>query len=102
MVECIDGVREGLAGQSYVSDRRLATKLVKPVPLATHTYGPEGVWVLATGFRARIAAGEPPPADDVAEIRWISLEQVDETDFAWDHDREFVRAALRDARQGEG
>ena len=70
----------------------------RPVLLATHTYGAEGVWVLAIGFRARIVAGEPRPADDVAEIRWISLGQVDETDFAWDHDREFVRAALRDAR----
>ena len=68
-----------------------------PVLLATHTYGSEGVWVLAIGFRARIVAGEPCPADDVAEVRWISAEQVDETDFAWEHDREFVRAALRDA-----
>ena len=73
----------------------------KPVLLATHTYGPEGVWVLAIGFRARIVAGEPRPADDVAEVRWISAEQVYETDFAWEHDREFVRAALRDARRAE-
>jgi 8-oxo-dGTP diphosphatase len=67
-----------------------------PVLLATHTYGPEGDWVLAIGFRARITDGEPAPADDVAEIRWVSVEDVDDLDFAWEHDRDLVRAALRD------
>jgi ADP-ribose pyrophosphatase YjhB (NUDIX family) len=65
-----------------------------PVMLATHTYGPDGIWVLAIGFRARIVEGEPRPADDVAEIRWISAEEIDDIDFAWEHDRRFVRAAL--------
>ena len=65
-----------------------------PVLLATHTYGPDGIWVLAMGFRARIVEGEPRPADDVAEIRWISAEEIDDTGFAWEHDRRFVRAAL--------
>ena len=65
-----------------------------PVLLAPHTYGPEGNWVLAIGFRARIVGGTPKPADDVAEIRWIGAEDVDGVDFAWEHDRGFVRAAL--------
>lgn len=65
-----------------------------PVLLATHTYGPDGIWVLTMGFRARIVDGEPRPADDVAEIRWISAQEIDDTDFAWEHDRGFVRAAL--------
>ena len=69
-----------------------------PVLLATHTYGPQGNWVLAIGFRARVVDGAPDPADDVAGVRWISPEQVDETDFAWEHDREFVRAAMREER----
>lgn len=68
-----------------------------PVLLATHTYGEEGNWVLAIGFKVRIT-GEPHPADDVAELRWIPAGEVDELDFAWEHDRRFVRAAL----QGDG
>jgi len=65
-----------------------------PVLLAPHTYGPEDVWALAIGFRARISRGEPKPADDVAEARWIGAGEVDGVDFAWEHDRGFVRAAL--------
>ena len=65
-----------------------------PVLLAPHTYGPEGVWVLAIGFKARIVEGEPEPTDDVAGVRWIGLEEVDGADFAWEHDRGAVRAAL--------
>lgn len=38
--------------------------------------------------------GELRPADDVAEIRWISAGEVEDTDFAWEHDREMIRAAL--------
>jgi hypothetical protein len=53
------------------------------VLLATHTsYGPEGISVLAIGFRGRIVGGGPRPADDVAEVRWISAAEVDGTDFA--------------------
>jgi hypothetical protein len=33
----------------------------------------------------------------VAEIRWICLEEVDDADFAWEHDRRMVRAALENA-----
>ena len=50
--------------------------------------------MLAIGFKARIVDGEPEPTDDVAEICWIGLEGVDAADFAWEHDREAVRAAL--------
>jgi ADP-ribose pyrophosphatase YjhB (NUDIX family) len=67
-----------------------------PVLLATHTYGPEGNWVLAISFLARIVAGEPSPADDVAEIRWVSAEEIDDLDFAWEHDRRLIRAALEE------
>jgi 8-oxo-dGTP diphosphatase len=65
-----------------------------PVLLAPHAYGPEGVWALAIGFRARVLEGTPDPADDVAEARWIDAGEVDSVDFAWEHDRGFVRAAL--------
>jgi ADP-ribose pyrophosphatase YjhB (NUDIX family) len=70
----------------------------KPVLLATHTYGPDGIWVLAISFLARLVGGEPSPADDVAEIRWVSAEEIDDIDFAWEHDRNLVRAALEDGR----
>jgi len=66
----------------------------RPVLMATHTYGPGGNWVLAISFLARIVEGEPSPADDVAGIRWISAEEIDNLDFAWEHDRRLVRAAL--------
>ena len=71
--------------------------LEPPILLATHTYGPDGQYVLAIGFRARIVAGEPDPTDDVAAIRWVSAEEVDSADFAWEHDRRMVREALRRA-----
>ncbi|MBA3701276.1 MAG: NUDIX domain-containing protein, partial [Rubrobacteraceae bacterium] len=67
-----------------------------PVLLATHTYGPDGNWVLAISYLARIVDGEPSPADDVAEIRWVSAEEIEDLDFAWEHDRRLVRAALED------
>ena len=66
----------------------------KPVLLATHTYGPGGIWVLAISFLARLVDGEPSPADDVAEIRWVSAEDIDDLDFAWEHDRRLIKAAL--------
>jgi hypothetical protein len=68
----------------------------RPVLVATHTYGPGGNWVLAISFLARIVDGEPSPADDVAGIRWILAEEIDDTDFAWEHDRRLVRIALED------
>ena len=44
----------------------------RPMLLAVHTYGADGEYVLAIGFRVRIVSGEPSPADDVAEIRWVT------------------------------
>ncbi len=69
--------------------------LEPPILLATHTYGPDGQYVLAIGFRARIVAGEPDPTDDVAEIRWVSPQELDSADFAWGHDQRMVREALQ-------
>ena len=79
-------VREELGVEVEVEER--------PVLLAPHTYGKDGIWVLAIGFLARITGGEPGAADDVAEIRWVSADDVDDIDFAWEHDRGFIRAAL--------
>ncbi|MDQ4064627.1 MAG: NUDIX domain-containing protein [Actinomycetota bacterium] len=65
--------------------------LVQMVP---HRYGSEGDWVLAIGFIVRSFSGEPTPSDDVADIRWITVNEIDDVDFAWDHDRALVRKAL--------
>jgi 8-oxo-dGTP diphosphatase len=59
-----------------------------------HTYGEDGDWVLALGFKARLISGVPAPADDVKEVRWTTAAEIDELDFAWEHDKELVRKAL--------
>jgi NADH pyrophosphatase NudC (nudix superfamily) len=64
---------------------------VQAVP---HRYGENGDWTLAMGFIVTEASGEPVAADDVAEVRWVDADELDEIDFAWDHDREMVRKAL--------
>ena len=69
----------------------------RPMLLAVHTYGEDGEYVLAIGFRARIISGQPDPADDVAEIRWVTKDEVDTLDFAWEHDRRIARRALEEA-----
>ena len=61
-----------------------------------HRYGPEGDVVLSLGFKGRWAGGAPHPADDVAAIHWLTDEELDGADFAWEHDRTLLRRALRD------
>jgi ADP-ribose pyrophosphatase YjhB (NUDIX family) len=68
--------------------------IVGPLIMATHTYGEDGMYVLALGFAARLVESEPEPADDVAGFRWVTAEELDGLDFAWPHDRELVRIAL--------
>ncbi|AHY47923.1 ADP-ribose pyrophosphatase [Rubrobacter radiotolerans] len=72
-----------------------ARVLWPPVMFAPHRYGDDGVHALAIGFRTEIVSGEPSPSDDVAEVLWTSLTDLDALDFAWEHDREFIRNALR-------
>ena len=62
--------------------------------MATHHYGDEGDWVLALGFGARLVTNEIEASDDVAEVRWVAREELDDLDFAWPHDRELVKRAL--------
>jgi 8-oxo-dGTP diphosphatase len=68
----------------------------RPMLLAVHTYGADREYVLAIAFRAHIVSGEPDPADDVAELRWVSEAEIDSLDFAWEHDRRIARRALED------
>ena len=66
-----------------------------PVMFAPHRYGDDGVYALAIGFRARIISGEPSPSDDVADVLRITWDELDALAFAWEHDRQFIRNALR-------
>ncbi|MDQ3981714.1 MAG: NUDIX domain-containing protein [Actinomycetota bacterium] len=74
----------------------IATSVRRCISMAAHTYGAEGDYVLALGFTADVTRGEPSPSDDVAEIRWVGPHDLDDLDFAWDHDRELIRKALSD------
>ncbi len=68
------------------------------VQMTPHPYAHEEDFNLALGFRARWVAGDPAPADDVADVRWVSRDEVETLDFAWEHDRDLVRKALEDGR----
>jgi ADP-ribose pyrophosphatase YjhB (NUDIX family) len=69
--------------------------------IVPHTYGDEGDYVLSIGFRARLISGEPKPDDDVADLRWVTEEELDDLDFAWDHDRDLIRKALQLEEKGD-
>ncbi|MGH2754779.1 MAG: NUDIX domain-containing protein [Actinomycetota bacterium] len=64
--------------------------------MAPHLYGEDGDAVLSLGFKARWVSGDPSPADDVADILWLTDDELDDADFAWRHDRRLLRRALRD------
>lgn len=66
------------------------------VQTVTHTYGDDGDYVLAMGFFARHVSGEPRAADDVAEMRWVTVDEVEGMQFAWEHDKALVRRALEE------
>ena len=67
--------------------------------IVTHTYGEESDFVLAIGFSARLVSGEVTPGSDVEEAHWISPSQIDEVEFAWEHDRELVRRVFENETQ---
>ena len=73
--------------------------LVQMVP---HTYGDDGDYVLAMGFFARHASGEPRPADDVEEMRWVTRDEIEGMSFAWEHDKDLVRRAFEEAKDRTG
>lgn len=94
--EPIAGLKRELREELGVEVEAAIDDCVSMVP---HPYGPEGDHVLALGFLARLVAGEPRAADDVADFRWVDEEELDDLDFAWPHDRELVRKALRRAKE---
>lgn len=69
------------------------------ISMVPHPYGDEADYVLALGFLARWVSGEPRAADDVAAFKWVDLEELEELDFAWEHDRVVARNALLRAKE---
>ena len=92
--EPIDGLRREVREELGVEIDASVEDCLSMVP---HTYGDEGEFVLALGFRAKLVSGDPNPADDVAAFKWVTMDELDEVDFAWPHDRELIRRALEDA-----
>jgi ADP-ribose pyrophosphatase YjhB (NUDIX family) len=64
------------------------------VQTVAHRYEDDGEWLISMGFKARLVAGEPNPSDDVAAVRWVGPEELDDLDFAWPHDLRLVRKVL--------
>lgn len=89
----IAGLKREVREELGIEIEAEVTDVVAMVP---HPYGPAGDIVLALGFKARWISGEPTPADDVAEVRWLTVDELDAADFAWDHDRELLRKGLED------
>ena len=90
----VDGLKREIREELGVE---IDTDIDQCISMVPHTYGPEGDFVLALGFRARLVSGDPSPADDVAAFRWVTTEDLGGLDFAWPHDRELIRRALDDA-----
>lgn len=87
----IAGVKRELEEELGMTVEVTYEDLIQAVP---HRYGNEGDWTLAIGFIARRSVGDPKPADDVEEARWVTAAELESLDFAWEHDRELVRKAL--------
>jgi ADP-ribose pyrophosphatase YjhB (NUDIX family) len=91
--DVIDGLKREVREELGIE---IDTDLDQCISMVPHTYGPEGDFVLALGFRARLVSGDPAPADDVAAFKWVTTEELGGLDFAWPHDRELIRRALND------
>ena len=92
--EVLDGLRREIREELDVEIDVGMDDLKQITP---HVYGDEGDFTLALGFVARLASGEPRAGDDVAEIKWVAEDEVDDIPFAWDHDHAIVRRALEEA-----
>lgn len=92
----IDGLRRELREELQIEVDVSIDDVVQMIP---HEYGDDGDWVLSIGFFARMVSGEITPGSDVEEAHWISEDQIDEIDFAWEHDRHLVRKAFEHAKE---
>lgn len=92
----VDGVRREVKEELGIE---IETDVSQCLTMAPHRYGEDGDFVLALGFKARLVSGEPKPTDDVAGIKWVTKEELDDIDFAWPHDRDLVRRALEEGEK---
>ncbi|MBW3593968.1 MAG: NUDIX domain-containing protein [Actinobacteria bacterium] len=92
--DVLDGLRREVKEELGVEIDVTFDDFVQAIP---HEYGDEGDFVLAMGFRARMTSGQPEAADDVEALRWVSLDELDDVPFAWEHDRVLVRRGLEEA-----
>ncbi|HEV2754189.1 MAG TPA: NUDIX domain-containing protein [Actinomycetota bacterium] len=90
----LDGLKREIREELGIEIEVDASDLVQMAP---HVYAHEDDFNLALGFRARWVSGEVTPADDVADVRWVSPGEIDDLEWAWEHDRELVRKVLSDA-----
>jgi ADP-ribose pyrophosphatase YjhB (NUDIX family) len=79
----IDGLKREVREELGIEVTASVEDCVSMVP---HLYGDDGDAVLALGFKVRWVSGDPVPADDVAEIRWMGVDELKDADFAWPHE----------------
>jgi ADP-ribose pyrophosphatase YjhB (NUDIX family) len=89
----VDGLKREVREELGIEIEANVEDCISMVP---HEYGDGGDMVLALGFKARWVSGDPRPADDVAGIQWLTDDELNEADFAWQHDRDLLRRALKD------
>jgi ADP-ribose pyrophosphatase YjhB (NUDIX family) len=92
----IEGLRRELREELQIEVDVSMDDVVQMVP---HAYGDDGDWVLAIGYFARLVSGEITPGSDVEEAHWITEDEVEKLDFAWEHDKELVRKAFEHAKE---
>ena len=86
--DVIEGLRRELREELQIEVDVSIDDVVQMVP---HPYGEENEFVLSIGFAARLVSGEIKPGSDVEEAQWITLEELDGIEFAWEHDRDLIR-----------
>ncbi|MGH2775382.1 MAG: NUDIX domain-containing protein [Actinomycetota bacterium] len=89
----LDGLRREIREELGIEIDVSFDDFVQGVP---HTYGDEEDWVLSLGFTARAKSVDLSPADDVADAVWVTYSELDDLDWAWPHDRELAKIALRE------
>ena len=91
----LDGIRREVREELSVDVDVAGDDFIQAV---SHRYGPDGDWLLSLGYAGRIRSGEPRPGDDVESVRWVTEDELEDLDWAWKHDLELVRRALRRER----
>jgi ADP-ribose pyrophosphatase YjhB (NUDIX family) len=91
----LDGLKREVKEELGIAIEAEVADCVQMVP---HSYGDDGQVVLSLGFLVRWVAGDPQPADDVADVVWLTPEGLEGADFAWEHDRDLLRRALAQAQ----